>query len=242
MLMGNPRIGVLCNHRDSDDGPFSERQLVNQPYLDRLEEAGANCLLIHDTSEDDIVALLELCDGLLVTGGPDVDPRDYGCQPHAKFGTVSPRREHLDRVAVGYALECPQLPMLGICRGIQAINVIAGGTLIQDIESEIDGALKHRQSSPGWYGTHDTSIAGDSRLRELLGAEHVSVNSYHHQAVDDCAPGFSIVARAADGVVEAIERDEAHFCLGVQFHPEIMAKRDEALMCIFGAFVDACVR
>jgi putative glutamine amidotransferase len=238
--MTRPRIGVLCNHSDGDGGPFSERQLVNQAYLDRLEEAGAACLLIHDTSDEMIVALMEMCDGLLVTGGADFDPRAYGRQPQAKLGSVNPRRDHIDSVAVSYALERPELPMLGICRGIQSINVIAGGTLLQDVTSEVEDALKHAQSAPGWYGTHDITIAEGSRLREILGAERVAVNSYHHQAVDDPAPGFSIVARTDDGVAEAIERDEADFCIGLQFHPEVMAHRNEQLAGIFAAFVAAC--
>lgn len=235
-----PRIGVLCNHTEGEAGAFAERQLVNQPFLDRIAEAGGACLLIHDCADEEIVALLELCDGLLVTGGPDVDPRAYGRQPHAKFGSVSPRRDHLDRVAVGHALERPDLPVLGICRGIQAINVVAGGTLLQDVGSEVAGALKHSQSAPGWYGTHDIDLEDGSLLREIVGAPRVSVNSYHHQAVDDRAPGFEVVARAGDGVVEAIGRPEARFCLGLQFHPEIMAHRDAAMMRIFTAFVDAC--
>ena len=235
-----PRIGVLCNHTEGDAGPFAERQLVNHPYLDRIADAGGAALLIHDCADEEIVALLELCDGLLVTGGSDVDPRAYGRQPHAKLGSISPRRDHLDAVTVRYALDRPELPVLGICRGIQAMNVVAGGTLLQDVGSEAPGALKHNQTAPGWYGTHDIDLVEGSLLRELLGAERVSVNSYHHQAVDDCAAGFEVVARSTDGVVEAIERPDARFCLGLQFHPEIMAHRDAALMRIFSAFVEAC--
>ena len=235
-----PRIGVLCNHTDGDSGPFAERQLVNQPYLDRIAEAGGAALLIHDCPDEEIVALLELCEGLLVTGGADVDPRAYGQQPHAKLGSVSPRRDHLDAVAVRYALDRPELPMLGICRGIQSMNVVVGGTLLQDVGSGAESALKHNQTAPGWYGTHDIEVVEGSLLHELLGATLVSVNSYHHQAVADCAPGFEVAARALDGIIEAIERPDARFCLGVQFHPEIMAHRDATLMRIFTAFVEAC--
>lgn len=235
-----PRIGVLCNHTEGDTGAFSERQQVNQPYLSRVSEAGGACLLIHDAPDEDIVALLDLCDGLLVTGGPDVDPRAYGSQPHAKLGAVSPRRDHLDRIAVQCALERPDLPILGICRGIQAMNVIGGGSLLQDVESHVDGALKHNQKAPGWFGTHDIELAEGSLLAGIVGAGRLSVNSYHHQAVDTVAPGFEVVARSEDGVVEAVERPGAAFCLGLQFHPEIMADRDERLMAIFTAFVDAC--
>jgi putative glutamine amidotransferase len=235
-----PRIGVLCTCTEDDSGPFTERQQVNQPYLDRISDAGGVCLLIHDCAEEEIVDLLELCDGLLVTGGPDLDPRTYGCQPHLKLGSVSPRRDHLDSVAVRYALDHPDLPMLGICRGIQAINVIGGGSLLQDVGSQVSGALKHRQDAPRWFGTHDIQLTEGSLLAEIVGGRSVSVNSYHHQAVDDVAPGFEVVARSEDGVVEAIERQEARFCLGVQFHPEAMANRDETLMGIFTAFIDAC--
>ncbi|MGI5816703.1 MAG: gamma-glutamyl-gamma-aminobutyrate hydrolase family protein [Armatimonadota bacterium] len=235
-----PRIGVLCNHSDDGSGAFSERQLVNQPYLDRIADAGGASLLIHDAADDEIVALLELCDGLLVTGGPDVDPRSYDSQPHAKLGSISPRRDHLDRVAVRYALDRPALPMLGICRGVQSINVIAGGSLLQDVGSQVEGALKHKQEAPGWFGTHDIEVAEGSLLAELCGVTQLSVNSYHHQAVEDVAPGFEVVARSEDGVVEATERRDGTFCLGLQFHPEIMADRDACLMRIFTAFVDAC--
>lgn len=235
-----PRIGVLCNHTDGDGGPFSERQLVNQAYLDRIDEVGGSCLLIHDCADEDIMALVDLCDGLLVTGGSDFDPRAFGRQPHAKLGSVSPRRDHLDRVAVQHALDRPELPMFGICRGIQSINVVAGGSLVQDVGSQVEGALKHNQSAPGWYGTHDIELVESSRLADIVGEGRVSVNSYHHQAVDAVAPGFEIVARTEDGVVEAIERTDAAFCLGVQFHPEIMAHRDERMMRIFTAFVEAC--
>lgn len=192
--MSTPRIGVLCNHTDSDSGPFSERQVVNQPYLDRIAEAGGSCLLIHDCDDEQIVDLLEICDGLLVTGGADVDPREYSRQPQAKLGSVNPRRDHLDRVAIEYALGRPDMPMLGICRGIQAINVVAGGSLHQDIETAVDGALKHKQTAPGWFGTHDIEIPEGSLLHEILGCGNCSVNSYHHQAVNAVAEGFGVVA------------------------------------------------
>jgi putative glutamine amidotransferase len=235
-----PRIGVLCNHTEGDGGPFDERQQANQPYLDRITDAGGACLLIHDAPDEDILALLEICDGLLITGGADLDPRDYGDQPHAKLGAISPRRDHLDRVAVRYALDQPQMPMLGICRGIQSINVIAGGSLHQDVESSVTDALKHRQKAPGWYGTHDIDVVAGSLLAEIVGEGALSVNSYHHQAVDAVAEGFGVVARSTDGVVEAIERSDAAWCLGLQFHPEIMADRDQTLMRIFTTFGEAC--
>lgn len=237
--MAEPRIAVLCNFRDGD-GTFSKCQVVNQPYLDRVEDAGAIPLPVPDTADERIRALLELADGLLVTGGSDVDPRAYGLQPHAKLGSVNPRRDHLDRVALQFALARPGMPILGICRGIQSLNVVAGGTLVQDVASEVEGALKHSQSAPGWHPTHDLTVTEDSLLHEILGSERVAVNSFHHQAVAEVAEGFRAVAHSDDGVVEAIERDAGAFCLGLQSHPELMAPRDQRIARVFERFVAAC--
>jgi len=239
--MSAPLIAVLCNHTDGE-GTFAEKQIVNQAYLDCLERAGAAPLLVPDAGDDAILALLEIAHGLLVTGGADFDPRAYGRQPHAKLGSISPRRDHLDRVAIEYALARPELPVLGICRGIQSLNVVAGGTLVQDVPSQVEGALKHSQTAPGWYPTHDLSVAGDSRLRAIFGAERIGVNSFHHQAVEEPAPWFRAVAWTDDGVIEAIEREGEGFCLGLQCHPELMAGRDERFAAIFAEFVGACAQ
>lgn len=239
-MMPTPRVAVLCNYSAGDGGAFSAKQVVNQPYLDCIERAGGVPILVPDLTDDAIIATLELCDGLLITGGADFDPRAFGRQPHARLGTINPRRDHLDRVAIGYALRREEMPILGVCRGIQSLNVIAGGTLLQDIGSEVEGALKHNQSAPGWYPTHDIDIAADSLLREIIGAERIAVNSFHHQAVDRPAPNFRVTARSDDGVIEAIERIAGGFCLGLQCHPELMAARDERMAAVFTAFIRAC--
>jgi len=239
--MPGPIIAVTCSYRDTADGPWSATQMVGQVYLDALQAAGGVPLpLPHLDCAEDIVRLLAPAAGLLVTGGPDFDPRDYGQQPHARFGTISPERDRLDRIAIRFALDHPHMPILGICRGIQAINVVAGGSLIQDIPSQVEGALKHSQSGAMYYGTHDITIAEESRLAEIVGSTRVSVNSAHHQAVLQPAPGWRVVARADDGVIEAIEREQGCFALGCQFHPEVMARHDERMAAIFRAFVAAC--
>lgn len=239
--MASPRIAVLCNYTEGDGGIFSARQLVNQPYLDCLEAAGATPLLVPDLADERIVALLGLCRGLLITGGADLDPRIFGHQPHARLGSVSPQRDHLDRVAIEHALR-GGMPILGICRGIQALNVVAGGTLLQDVSSEVEGALKHSQSAPGWYPTHDITLAQDSHLRAILACERIGVNSFHHQAVDEPALGFRPVAWTDDGVIEAIEREGERFCVGLQCHPELMAARDQRIAALFRVFVQACTQ
>ncbi len=237
--MASARIAVLCNHTDGDGGAFAARQLVNQAYLDCLEAAGATPVPVPDMADKRILDVLGLCTGLLVTGGADVDPRTYGEQPRPKLGSINPRRDHLDRVAIEHALAA-DMPLLGICRGIQALNVMAGGTLLQDVGSQVDGALKHNQGAPGWYATHDLDIADGSLLRDILGCARVGVNSFHHQAVADPAPGFRATAHTADGVIEAIEREGGGFCLGLQCHPELMAARDERIARVFVRFVAAC--
>jgi len=241
--MSAPIIASLCNLDAGDGGPFSGRQVLGQAYVATLVAAGATPMPVPCLDDDKrVLALLARADGLLVTGGPDFDPRAYGEQPYHKLGSLSPQRDHLDRVAIRYALDQPELPVLAICRGIQSLNVTAGGSLIQDVGSQVEGALKHSQSAPGWYGTHDIQITEGSRLREIFGASRVSVNSFHHQAVREAAPDFEVAARAEDGVIEAIERQDAAFCIGLQFHPENMAPREPRIAALFEAFVSACAR
>ena len=239
--MSKPLIAVTCSFRNTGEGPWSANQSVGQPYVRALELAGGTPLFVPCLDDrDEVSRLLGMADGLLVTGGPDFDPRDYGQQPHAKFGSVSPERDTLDRWVLEFSQANPDLPVIGICRGIQSMNVIAGGTLVQDIPSEVSGTLKHSQGAPGWYGTHDIEVAEGSRLREIFGSARVSVNSFHHQAVLDVAPGWGIVARADDDVVEAIERVDGGFGLGLQFHPELMVEREPMILALFEAFVSAC--
>lgn len=238
--MSAPRIAVLCSHRELDSGPHDGQQFVNQAYLAAVEAAGGTPFALPHLDADRVLDLLSLADGVLIPGGPDVDPRLYHQQPRPKLGEVCPRRDEIDRLVVEYVRERPELPVLGICRGAQSMNVFAGGTLTQDIGSEVEGALKHSQSAPRWYPTHDINVAEASRLREILGTDRLSVNSFHHQAVAQAAEGFRAVAHAEDGVIEAIEREDAPFCIGLQCHPELMAPRDERIARIFEAFVAAC--
>ncbi len=239
--MGKPLIAVTCSFSNTGQTPFSANQSVGQPYVLALELAGGTPVFVPGLEDrDEVERLLAMADGLLVTGGPDFDPRRYGEQPHAKFGSVSPERDLLDTWVLEFSQENPDLPVMGICRGVQSMNVIAGGTLVQDIPSEVAGALKHNQGAPGWYGTHDIEVAEGSRLREIFGSHRVSVNSFHHQSVLDVAAGWRVVARTDDGVVEAIERVDGGFGLGCQFHPELMVEREPMILALLQAFVSAC--
>ncbi len=231
-----PIIGILCGVNQSDS---SALDAIPHAYGRSVVAAGGAPLLIPCADKPDAaLPILELVHGLIVTGGPDVDPAEYEQQPRKELGAISPERDALDHVCCEFILERPELPVLGICRGIQSLNVFAGGSLIQDLPSQIDNALKHSQSAPGWHGTHEVEIEADSVLAETVGCEPLSVNSFHHQAVADVAPGFRIVARTADGVVEAFEREGARYCIGCQFHPELMAARNERVAGLFQRLVD----
>ena len=177
--------------------------------------------------------------GLLLTGGDDVDPRFYGeSHAHPKIGAINPVRDEFE-IALSKAALKLDIPVLGICRGAQILNVAAGGGLIQDIASCVDGAHAHRVSAPGWHPTHRVMLARNSILFGIFGEETIWVNSFHHQAVGPVAPGFSVTGVADDGVREAIEKPGSRFVMGVQWHPEGLAERDAQSLRIFTEFVNA---
>jgi putative glutamine amidotransferase len=184
-------------------------------------------------------------DGLLLTGGEDVEPALYGAPPHPRLGEVNTGRDAFE-IAVAGGARARDLPIFAICRGIQLLNVGFGGTLIQDIPSEIPGALDHQWSVPQhepYALAHEVWIEADSLLsrvmRERLNdADSCEVNSRHHQAVQRVARGFVVSATAPDGIIEAIEDPAARFCLGVQWHPENFWRTGE-FRPLFESFLEA---
>lgn len=233
-----PLIAILSNIWRGEGGEFVSRDVVNRPYTDAVYAAGG--LPVGVPCLDDEAAVRELlgrADALLVTGGEDVSPDIFGQDPHRHLGSVAPWRDTLDRIAIAYAMQRPDLPVLGICRGIQSLVAFAGGTLIQDIPSQVAHAIQHSQKAPGYHGIHEIQIAAGSLLADIVGGTTAMTNSFHHQAVDQLPPGFQAIARSSDGVVEALVREGARFCLGVQFHPELMVNHSPAMAAIFSRFV-----
>ena len=180
-------------------------------------------------------------DGLLLPGGGDIMPTRYDETPHMKLGSTEPERDELELAFSRWALEEGK-PVLGICRGIQVMNVAAGGSLYQDIPSQFRTRLRHATDLSLARQTiaHDIAIEPQSRLAGLVGGEPLPVNSWHHQAIKDLGGGFVVTARAADGIIEAFESPQHPFAIGVQFHPEDLYESDERVRRLFRAFVDAC--
>lgn len=234
-----PRIAILCGLESDGAG----RDYAPHAYSKAVAACGGAPLLVPCLEdEEQIRSVLQVCQGLLVTGGVDVDPARYGAEPHRALGQVSPERDRLDEAAIAWAMSRPELPILGICRGIQALNVFCGGTLIQDIASEVAGAVKHSQQAPRWHGTHTLLVEPGSLLADVVGKEPIRVNTFHHQAVGETAPGWLVSARATDGVVEAIEDRSGAFRMGVQCHPEHMIDHEPRLLRLFERFVGQAKR
>jgi putative glutamine amidotransferase len=200
-----------------------------------------------DLPEPILAGIFARLDGLLLAGGVDVDPVHYGEEPHPRLGQVDAARDATELVLATWALAA-DLPILGICRGIQTLNVAATGSLYQDIASQKPGAQRHdyQVAETGWETlTQRVTLAQGSRLQRILCGDNtqavaVMTNSFHHQAVKAVGRGFVAVAHADDGVIEAIEGQERRFAIGVQWHPEGMFRRDEPSRRLFRAFVDAC--
>ena len=202
----------------------TNRVSILSTYADAFARAGNTPLVLPAETNRDVVArMLASVDVLLLCGGEDVDPSRYKTKPSSRLGEVNLRRDAWEWLLLDEAVK-RRLPVIGICRGCQLINVYFGGTLWQDLPSERPGEVKHRGTH-----LHGVRIEGGSRLARSLGCEEMQVNTSHHQAVRDLAPGFRAVAFAPDGVVEAIESETLPVA-GVQFHPEklfVLKGRDE---------------
>ncbi|MFN2602685.1 MAG: gamma-glutamyl-gamma-aminobutyrate hydrolase family protein [Gemmatimonadaceae bacterium] len=219
------------------------RVRLNTAYVKALELAGLIPIIIPPLSDARSAAsVIAATDGLVLTGGEDVDPALYGQTPHERLSTVNRSRDETEIALVRAAREARK-PVLAICRGPQLLNVALGGTLIQDIGSCVPGALDH--DANGVHDVrdvrvHEVNIEPNSRVAAAIGQTHISVNSLHHQSILDPAPGLKVTARAPDGIIEAVESDdEDWWALAVQWHPEEMTDSPEPWdRGIFRAFRD----
>ena len=213
--MKKPVIGITAGTTVHDDPVFfgCSSDYVHDEYVAAVHRAGGVPILLPITGDRAVVqAQLELCDGVVLTGGNDLSPLLYGQEPHQNLTAVSDRRDRFDMYVCKLALQA-ELPILGICRGCQILNVICGGTLHQDLPSLSTSFVQHMQPSHPTQASHTVSVDSQSVLAPILG-ETALVNSLHHQAIDRVAEGFLTAATAKDGVVEAIERQGGSFALG----------------------------
>lgn len=216
-----------------------DRFYLRKHYSEAIFHTGGIPVLLPLIPEKDFTReLMRDLDGVILSGSnSDVDPQLYGEEPHPKIGSIMSRRDQTDLYLMEEVFRA-QKPLLAICFGIQILNVFLGGTLWQDIGSQVKGAAKHSQSSLEDYKSHTIKIKMKSLLYDLAQQKELRVNSYHHQALHKIASSLIPVARAPDGIVEAVElRNAKHFVLGVQWHPEIGWEKDELSQKIFLRFV-----
>jgi putative glutamine amidotransferase len=238
--MPRPLIGVTMSI-SIDQHP--ERAYVNATYLRAVQEAGGvPVLLPPQLDAESRRALWQRIDALLLTGGGDIDPSRFATKRHPAVTDVSPARDALE---LGLAVDAidEAVPLFAICRGVQVLNVALGGTLWQDIPSELGTDITHSQKAPRDRPTHPVSLTSDARLAAILDAREVRVNSMHHQALRDLGRGLAAVGWAPDGVIEAVELPDARaLAIGVQWHPEELIAHDPAARNLFRSLIDAAAR
>lgn len=240
--MSKPLIGVTVSEiRAKEDAqrvphgePTQTEMTLGLAYMRAVELAGGLPVALPPLATGNVDRLLDHLSGLLLTGGPDVDPSCYGAEPHAELGPTDSAVDVFE-IALCRRADRRGLPILGICRGAQVLNVARQGTLHQhlpDLLSGVDAqtrAVEHRQLEPGDRTTHEVRVAPDSGLAQTTGGGPVNVNSFHHQAIDRLGLDLRAVAWAKDGVIEAIEDDRRGFLLGVQWHAETLVGEADQL-------------
>jgi putative glutamine amidotransferase len=231
-----PLVGVTMgpDHRRPETH-FSLRH----DYVRAVEAAGGLPVALAPGATEDAAEVMSRVDGLVLSGGGDLDPAHYGEEAHETVTDVTPDRDAFELALVREALLRDQ-PILAICRGLQTLNIATGGTLIQDIASSVEGADDHDPERERWELTHEVRLLPGSRLRQVLGEDRVRVNSFHHQAVKSLGRGLVASAwSVGDGVVEGVEAPESRFVLGVQWHPESFWNKTPGFQPLFEAFVAA---
>lgn len=233
-------VGLNCDYEPDARNPHA---FLYDRYVDTVEKAGALPLLLpHLTEKADAEEVLDPFDALILTGCDDYDPDIYGASLHPKTQRVGPRKQQSDLWIAAAAL-ARGTPILGICGGMQLLNIVRGGSLVQDLPSEKPDSLKHRKTAGETdLPRHRVLVERDTLLHEILAEDRIETNSSHHQAIDRVAEGFTVSARATDGVIEAIEQTNRRtFVLGVQWHPEYTPE-DKATFALLRALLSAAGR
>ena len=249
MPKSRPLIGVTTQTLQAIDGipeGLPHSVVMNQRYYHAAAMAGAAPVLIPLLDDTDALrAIYERMDGILIPGGVDIDPGAFGETPHEKLGRIDPARDRVEIQLAKWAVE-DEKPILGLCRGLQVINVALGGTLYQDLEAEYPNAIKH-DYFPNYgferdYLAHEVALVPGSRLEHALASSSIPVNSMHHQGIKVLASALAPSATAPDGLIEAVESTDENFVVGVQWHPEVFESSDPNTEHLFAAFLSAARR
>lgn len=242
-MQTRPVIGIATQTLEPIPGQLPLAWVMGQKYVRVLVAEGAVPWLVPLLTGDEptLRAIYERLDGLFLTGGVDVGPERYGEERHALCGQTDAARDWAELTLMRWAM-ADRKPVLGVCRGLQVINVAAGGSLYQDVTAQHPRAIKHDYFPAGGFSrdhlSHSVRIAANSRLGRILDAEEVPVNSMHHQGVRRLADGLVATAHAPDGLVEGLEGVNGHFLVGVQWHPEELTEASAGMRRLFAAFIE----
>lgn len=246
-MQTRPLIGIVTQTQEAVPGQLPLAWVMGQKYVRVLVADGAVPWLVPSLTGDEptLRAIYEHLDGVFLTGGVDVGPERYGEEKHALCGQTDPARDWTELTLLRWAM-ADRKPVLGVCRGMQVINVAAGGSLYQDVSAQHPKAHKHDYFPVGGYSrdyiSHNVRIEPGSRLGRILGAEEAPVNSMHHQGIKRLADGLIATAHAPDGLIEGVEGANGQFLLGVQWHPEELTESSASMRRLFTAFLETAGR
>ena len=240
--MKKPIIGLVSSIQFNHSAviPNLERIYVNDDYVQAVEKAGGNPIILPVVNEiDNIARQVEMCDGMVFTGGYDINPKFFNGKSNAKSGFSYLRIDEYQIKVIKKALELNK-PSLCVCRGHQLLNVVCGGTIYQDISEIGDNQLKHDQESPRYEGTHKIRTVENSVVREIFG-EEIWVNSFHHQCINKLGESLKVAAVASDGIIESVQYVGKKFFISTQWHPEMMISFDNFMLPLFGRLVSESI-
>jgi putative glutamine amidotransferase len=247
-----PLIGLTSNYSINGEigtitklgAPSQKWQLLAEDYISAVEKAGGIPVIIPITDNPEVaVQTLHAIDGIILTGGNDVNPRLYGQAPDPSLGEISVKRDLVETSILKRAVSDCNMPILAICRGCQLMNVVFGGTLYQDVNrSGLTTQPHFLFSYPIDEVSHEISVVEGSKLHSIFKQKKIGVNSFHHQAIDKLGNGLRITAESDDKVIEAVELEGDRFVVGVQWHPEMMINGTTSYLGLFKAFVDECAK
>ncbi len=233
-MKNKPKIAVTQNI--ASDGTVS----ILPQYIEALEDAGAEVVLMPYTDNpSEIISMVKEVDGICFTGGIDVDPKRYFEEKLSWCGETDDKRD-LFELGVFFAATQENKPILGICRGMQLINVALGGTLYQDIPTEYASKMNHAQKEPKFEHSHEVNVIKDTPLYYLIGEERIKANSFHHQSIKKLGEGLETMATADDGIIEAVYAPNYRYLRAFQWHPERIYQIDRKQVLIFQDFINAC--